>query len=246
MVAGLAVLALAAAPTAVLGSATGAVKASHECTPDTPGLLFRTCREYPASVPMSFLADTSGSKVANADFLAAVEGSLEAWNMAWPYGNAFTYGGTTSSGFGRDGKNTISWGNPNSCGIPGAAAVACIWFEGSSGRAAHTIVEVDIVLNKTETWKQASGVEALAGEASGTIGTATAAWLDVQSVITHELGHALGLDDIGNQTTSWPFALSDAGRHTQTMYRWTYRGSTHMRTLDAGDIAGALVIWQKL
>lgn len=230
------------------GAATtpGAVKAADSCTPGMPGLLFRTCREYPASLPITFVMDASGSKVPTADFLAAARTSLATWNQAWPMGGALKDGGTASSGIGRDGKNTIAWGNPASCGAPGAVAVACLWMAGSSGTAAHTIVEVDIVLNREETWRQANGLDLVAGTASGTIGVANGGWLDVQSVITHELGHALGLDDIGNQTTSWPFALSDAGQHTQTMYRWMYRGSTHARTLDVGDLAGVLFLWQKI
>ena len=61
-------------------------------------------------------------------------------------------------------------------------------------------------------------------------------WYDVQSVVTHELGHALGLEDIGSTQRPWPGTFTDAPKHAQTMYRWYALGSTNKRTLAEGDI----------
>ena len=52
--------------------------------------------------------------------------------------------------------------------------------------------------------------------------------MDFESIATHELGHAIGLDD-----------LYTAECAEQTMYGYASEGETKKRTLEAGDIKGA-------
>lgn len=222
--------------------------ANHECVDPADLLLFAVCREYPIETPVRFVADASQSPVSEAGFRAAVAGAVAAWNGAWPLAGPLLSlaNGSTNPGFGRDGTNSIGWGNPAKCGAPGAVAVACLWYEGNGGAARHKIVETDIILNRQDTWRIAEGMDLLEGEVYGALGQSPAEWLDVQSVLTHELGHAIGLDDIGNPDVSFPSTLADAGKHLQTMYRWYYRGTTNKRSLDIGDRLGVLVIEQRL
>ena len=57
--------------------------------------------------------------------------------------------------------------------------------------------------------------------------------MDVQNIVTHELGHGLGLADLypddPRATSSWAI---------QTMFGFATKGETMKRTLEAGDIAG--------
>ena len=159
-----------------------------------------------------------------------------------------------------DGENTISWSHnvgPCGGGAHAGIAVACVRYEGNSGTARHRIAEVDIVLSPDRLWYQprllGGGANepryVVAGEVAGIypelgnngnydqLGGGQGKY-DVQSTLTHELGHALGLRDIGDPDVPWPAALLDTDAYQQTMYRWYHRGTTNKRTLAEGDIAG--------
>jgi hypothetical protein len=63
--------------------------------------------------------------------------------------------------------------------------------------------------------------------------------MDLQSVVTHELGHALGMDhpcDFSRPTTCDPSA------RTTVMYG-TYLAGTNRRTPQPDDIAGILAVY---
>ena len=53
--------------------------------------------------------------------------------------------------------------------------------------------------------------------------------MDLQNIATHELGHAVGMDDI----------YTDSCSHV-TMYGYSYEGDTEKRTLELPDIEGLL------
>jgi len=213
-----------------------------------------------ASAPANLRDDPKfGDEVQPAIAAAAAE-----WNRYWPInrGSVGCEGlcgdGETSAQILRDGQNTISWGAPASCpgGTTNTIAIACLYYEGSTKR----IIEVDIVLNAQKSWRYPhaslggqDGRSELAadnpqdvviGEAGGVFPspalnpTGSASWYDVESVLAHEFGHALGLEDIGNPTQEWPGALSDSAIYTETMYRWYYPRTTNKRTPGPGDIAG--------
>jgi hypothetical protein len=62
-------------------------------------------------------------------------------------------------------------------------------------------------------------------------------WYDLQDVVAHELGHVVGLEDLGNEGD----CLGDLGESadlSQTMYGCFWGGDTSKRSLSWGDIAG--------
>lgn len=230
---------------ALVVMAAGAVGASADSS-CVDGVAFKTCGERitlgkPMHFKMNHSARPSGvtaDQATMAATLAAVE-----WNRHWPAVSvssptcgAVCFDGNTSASVGFNGVNTISWGATSQCGgaDPDGVAVACVYLDGK-GR----VTEVDIVFNSAKAWKQP--IADPLGEVAGLIPNANGVWYDVQSAITHEFGHAIGLEDIGADRP-WPYDLTDTARYTQTMYGFYYRGSTNKRTLDAGDIAGLQVV----
>lgn len=104
-----------------------------------------------------------------------------------------------------DGENTIVWGNYPTSGV---IAVTIVW----SSRAAKTIIEFDMVLDTDYQWGNAADNSSV---------------MDLQNIVTHELGHALGLGDV-YQTAAWQ----------ETMYGYAAPGETLKRSLYIGDQTG--------
>jgi len=229
-------------------------KAGHQCGGGTGAEtgLYRSCDEFPVSLPMTFSYNPLLNQVTGPEFTAALNGAADAWNQPFgvgipsPFGTVLTIGGSTTKGAAKDGTNVVSWGNPADCGLPGVVAVACIRYA-SNNPATHEIVEVDIILNYDETWRQATGLDQLMGTATGNAALAgpSANWLDVQSALAHEFGHALGLEHVGHGSSVPNFGdLTDLGKHMQTMYPVDFRGSTAKRTIELGDILGLNYVYE--
>ena len=237
--------------------------ASHSCSEEELG--WSSCGLHvPAdALPLTFHVnvDSRPGGLGSGAVLRAVAAAVDEWNLHWPLSTGrpgcelLCLAGTTeATGAKRDGVNAISWAPFGACGNGHAdgVAVACLWFAGSEGAAKHQITEVDIILNPERAWYQPGGARAALGDVAGLYPELadTSAYdeladgkgkYDLQSALTHELGHAVGLEDIGSGTP-WPSSLmSDATQYRQTMYRWYYRGTTNKRSLEEGDIAG---LWQ--
>lgn len=104
-----------------------------------------------------------------------------------------------------DGKNTIVFGNYPT---PGVIAVTILWYN----RATKTILEFDMVLDTNYTWGNA---------------TTDSNVMDLQNIVTHELGHGAGLDD-----------LYQSAAYQETMYGYSSVGEIIKRDLYIGDKAG--------
>ncbi|MEM3955666.1 MAG: matrixin family metalloprotease [Candidatus Bathyarchaeia archaeon] len=109
-----------------------------------------------------------------------------------------------------DGCNTIVWGDYPTEGV---IAVTILWYN----KATKTIIEFDIVLDTDYTW----------GDATQDSGV-----MDLQNIVTHELGHGIGLGDVYQSPA-----------YQETMYGYSYAGETSKRDLYIGDKTGATKLY---
>jgi len=136
----------------------------------------------------------------------AITTSADTWDRETG-AQVFSYKGTTSRSAGRyDGYNVVSWGAYRA----GVIAVTYIWYSGDR------IIETDTRMNTLFKWS-------LSGEAGK---------MDVQDIMTHELGHWCGLADLYSDVDYW-----------LTMYGYASYGETYKRTLGLGDINGLEAVY---
>ena len=115
-----------------------------------------------------------------------------------------------------DNINTLSFGSISSSG---AIAVTNVWGYFRGPPSSREIVEWDMLLDQVDfQWGDA---------------TVDATKMDVQNIITHELGHSAGLAD-----------LYTAECVDETMFGYSTEGETSKRDLNAGDIAGITALYQ--
>lgn len=113
-----------------------------------------------------------------------------------------------------DGRNIITWGRASS----GTLGVTYIWYYPSTGLTA----EIDTVMNNRYKWSW-----------SNSNVCADNLTYDAQNIITHELGHWLGLDDEYDSTR-----FGD-----NTMFGYGSLGEVKKNTLTSGDISGVASIY---
>lgn len=146
-----------------------------------------------------------------ADSQSVILTSMQTWTDVSTATFTFVNGGTsTSKNFGfQDGVNLIGFG---AMGQNGVLAENTFWYSTSTGQ----IVDSDIEVNTSYPW--------------ATDGSPAA--YDLQAVVTHELGHALSLDDL--------YEPSDADK---TMYGYGGLGETNARTLHSDDMNGITYLY---
>lgn len=142
--------------------------------------------------------------------VTAITTSADTWDKETAAA-VFSYQGTTSRSAGpirgqRDGYNVVAWGSYRA----GVIAVTYIWYSGDR------IIETDTRMNTLFKW-------GLSGEAGK---------MDVQNIMTHELGHWCGLADLYSDVDYW-----------LTMYGYSGYGETYKRTLGQGDILGLETVY---
>jgi hypothetical protein len=179
---------------------------------------------------------TGESSMANAFTLQTAQACVQAWNAAitsdtsWGGAAPFTTtvpGGLGNVGFVNDGLSTISWEDPQNLLSAGTLAATTTGYYSTSptetvnGTAFARITDSDIVGNNGVEFT--SYAEADANGANGT-------QYDLDSVLVHEFGHALGL---GHSTAATQVTMyASIGGHDYSKAR-----------LDDDDVNGGRFIY---
>jgi hypothetical protein len=115
-----------------------------------------------------------------------------------------------------DGQNIVSWGRTSGT----ALAVTYTWYYPSTG----LVAEVDTIMNKKFPWSWTPYTIGACGLANT---------YDAQDILTHELGHWLGLNDM----------YDAANYQNATMYGYGAKAEIKKDTLTQSDKAGLAQIY---
>src|SRR3989344_1549235 len=166
-----------------------------------------TYRVNTASAP--FLASTTNTIVSN---------SFSTWSDATA-AVVFNPGSATSTKNARfDRQNIVAW-NRLSRNTLGATYV---WYYTNSG----TVAEVDTIMNSRFTWNWTNPSTIEPPKTVDNYCPTTNAY-DAQDILTHELGHWIGLDD-----------LYSPNEEDLTMYGYGDKQELKKDTLESGDVLG--------
>lgn len=193
---------------AIAGTSSAPAQA-EECTDQT---FLPTGRKWSAEdLPVEWRFRKNSTPPGNSIFNTAR--ALRRAHKIWPQGIsdckdnydtdfAYNYLGGTSRSVKYDHTNVVEFGRLSG----GALAINYTWFSGSR------ILETDLRLNRTEyNWTNREGGDRY----------------QVVNVAAHELGHQVGLDDLGDPHGGL------------TMFGRIKRGEVKKTTLGAGDLRGA-------
>lgn len=157
-------------------------------------------------------------KITDGTFITAVTNSFQTWQAIPTATITFENDLSTPTQYAAiDGTNLVSFADDQFDWAPGVLAYSAKTVEmDADGKTGH-ITDADIIVNP----KFASSlIGTTASVENGTPG-----YYDIQSIITHEIGHILGLLHSG---------LPDV-----TMFPWVFKGTTAERTLEPHDVAWA-------
>ncbi|MDI7267400.1 MAG: FG-GAP-like repeat-containing protein, partial [Myxococcota bacterium] len=162
-----------------------------------------------SSLPVPWYLQQDGCDDVGSDATeAAVRAAFDAWERVDCCAVAFDYRGRTALTAGASpGANVVSWSDTWSAD-PMAMCITHLEYDGGA------IVEADIACN---------------GAFIGGWGTGLAARVDIQSVLTHEVGHLFGLDHVSDPTA--------------TMYHAYTLGTIDIRSLGEEDLAGCRALY---
>lgn len=188
------------------GSYTYIAKGAKWKTPE-PLLLNPTCGENPDGSLDGLITD-------------AVIAGLNEWETAGEapltiFGDLFIDENISYNDGAYRGSNTITFGNYAN---PGVIGVTTVWGYFTGPPPGREIVEAHILLNDDFDWGDASIDSYL---------------MDVQNIVTHELGHWTGMGDIYE---------TDAAQ--ETMYGYSAEGEIKKRDLYYGDITGITELYK--
>ena len=122
-------------------------------------------------------------------------------------------------------KNEILFGDISETGV---IAMCLVWGIFGGPPPFRELVEFDIVFDDDGDFEW--GYAGVTNEED--LGDTSV--MDLQNIATHEIGHALGLADLDDNT---------APATEQTMYGFATEGETKKRTLEAGDVAGVNALY---
>jgi hypothetical protein len=166
--------------------------------------------------PENWTVDPTNIRGLNSDdIIQKMSEDISTWESAANGANILGSGflGVASATLGKtlDGKNEVEFASIDS---PGAIAVTCIWGVFGGPTFNRQLTEWDQVYDDADfDWSLAE--------------TSVTGKMDFENIATHELGHAVGMNDLYTSSCS-----------TQTMYGYATEGQIIKRTLEVGDIAG--------
>ena len=136
------------------------------------------------------------------------------WQGASGGNVSFSQGANTTVDRSRyDGRNIVTWGRTSGSSL----GVTYIRYLTLSG----LVVDVDTIMNKRVPWSW-----------SNSDTCANTNTYDAENILTHEIGHWMGLDD------TYSAAYVD-----NTMYGYGSKGEVKKNTLTTGDVAGVVAIY---
>ncbi|MBS3113255.1 matrixin family metalloprotease [Candidatus Woesearchaeota archaeon] len=161
-----------------------------------------------STLPVNYIINPVNPQGLTEDFVTStISTSAEIWDaatMSELFNNVYTVDYNVQYGV-QNFVNTIAFGDyPDNNVI----AVTSIWYT----RRGKQIVEFDQLYNTRYTWGDA---------------VINPSVMDLQNIVTHELGHGVGLGDIYSTACS-----------TVTMYGYSNYGETSKRSLGQPDITG--------
>ena len=174
---------------------------------------------WSSDLPLAVKINPENSYGLSEDFLVgAVTSSLTEWD-SYTSSDLFTSSVTVdySASFDTevpDGQNEIVFGNYGQANV---IAVTYTWGYFTGKPSSRRIVEFDIMLDTDFDWGDGGEYPSL---------------MDVQNIVTHELGHGIGLADIYDCVL-------------ETMYGYSGEGDIVKRDLYDGDIAGLRKLYGK-
>ncbi len=177
-----------------------------------------------ADLPFSYKVHNSASQ----NWLDVIETGALTWNKVKGAYFAFSYGGTTTvSSLGRDYTNLVYFDATYQNFTPGSNTIAFSSTFTSGGGSGFHAVESDLIYNA-------------GGYPPSTTGNP--AQMDLQSIITHEFGHHLGLGHAGPAGS--PPGVGNSIPEA-TMYGTASLGDTTERSLHIDDIMGVIAIYPR-
>lgn len=186
----------------------------HYAKPENPGKLGKTSTCYKLmgvkwkGLPVDYVINPANPQGLSESFITSkISASAETWDASTSselFNNDYTINYSVVYGV-QDFKNSIDFADyPND----GVIAVTSVWYT----RVGKQIVEFDQRYNTRFVWGDA---------------TIDSSKMDLQNIAIHELGHAVGLDDIYSISCSYV-----------TMYGYSTEGETSKKTLEQPDITG--------
>ena len=170
--------------------------------------------KLPSTFTYSLNPNSAPSSISPSEFVSLTQNSFATWNQASSAYNMVRGADTSTTRYALDGKNIVTFGRASAS----ALGVTYIWYNPSTG----VVTELDTILNSRFKW-----------EWSNSNNCAYQGVYDAQDILTHEIGHWVGLDD--HYTSDYRY---------NTMYGYGYTGSVYANTLTNGDKAGVTAIYK--
>ncbi len=168
----------------------------------------------PSNVAYNLNVSSIPGSVDSGNFASSIApASFSTWQGAISNKVNFSRGSDTStSSSSYDGQNIVAFGKTSSSTL-GVTYIRYL-------RSSRQVVDVDTILNQNLAWNV---MNACVNNSTN---------YDVQNILTHELGHWMGLDD--EYTSRYV---------NHTMYGYGFRGETRKSTLTTGDINAVRAIY---